>query len=130
MIKRILKWKALTQAYHPGLKETLFQHYYGAQFIAMAGRLIKQRDDDSNTSMVFDPERQSSIGTSCQNACAGSRPMDDARLEWCCVETIRNPLRAIHRGTIRKSSFLFQFRASYYSGTTKSFQIMTDVLLI
>ena len=29
-----------------------------------------------------------------------------------------------------KSSFLFQFRASYYSGTTKSFQIMTDVLLI
>ena len=63
MIKENLKWKALTQAFHPGLKETLFQHYYGAQFIAMAGRhLIKQRDDDSNTSMVFDPERQSLIG--------------------------------------------------------------------
>ncbi len=67
MIKKSHKWQPLTQAYNPGLKEVLFQQYYGAQFVAMAGsHLITQRDDDSNTSMVFDPDLQSLKGETLQ----------------------------------------------------------------
>ena len=54
MTDKINDWQLLTTAYHSGLDEVLFQQYFGAQFLAMAGRhLIKQRDDDSNTSMVL-----------------------------------------------------------------------------
>ncbi len=56
-------WNLLTKAYNSDINEILFQQYFGAQFIAMAGRhLIKQRDDDSNTSMVYNSRRQSIIG--------------------------------------------------------------------
>lgn len=56
-------WQLLTTAYNPGLNEILLQQYFGAQFIAITGRhLIKQRDDDSNTSMLYDRENRSLIG--------------------------------------------------------------------
>ena len=56
-------WQLLTTAYNPGLNEILLQQYFGAQFIAITGRhLIKQRDDDSNTSMVYDRVNRSLIG--------------------------------------------------------------------
>lgn len=50
-------WQLLSKPYDSGLGEVLNQHYFGAQLIAMAGRhLIGQRNDDSNTSMVYDPK--------------------------------------------------------------------------
>ncbi len=56
-------WNLLTKAFNSDINEILFQQYFGAQFIAMAGRhLIKQRDDDSNTSMGYNSRRQSIIG--------------------------------------------------------------------
>jgi len=55
MTKQNNDWQMLTMPFNTTLNEVLSQHYFGAQFIAMAGRhLIKQRDDDSNTSMVFE----------------------------------------------------------------------------
>jgi len=63
MTKQDNVWQLVTMPFNPDLNEVLFQLYFGAQFIAMAGRhLIKQRNDDSNTSMVFDSERHFLIG--------------------------------------------------------------------
>ena len=56
-------WKVLSKLFNPGLNEILYQQYFAAQFIAMTGRhLIKQRQDDSNTSMVFNPHTLSLVG--------------------------------------------------------------------
>ncbi len=56
-------WTLLTKTFNSEMREILLQQYFGAQLIAMAGRhLIQQRDDDSNTSMVFNTLRQSLIG--------------------------------------------------------------------
>jgi len=60
---KINDWQKLTKDYTHGLNEVLYQQYFGAQFIAMAGRhLVKQRDDDSNTSMNYDPKGPYLVG--------------------------------------------------------------------
>ncbi len=56
-------WQSLKIPYSPELQETLLQQYHAAQFLAIAGHhLIPQRKDDSNTSMVYLPEKESLVG--------------------------------------------------------------------
>ena len=50
------------------MKEILYQQYFGAQFIALAGRFLnQQRADDSNTTMTFDSRQQRLVGETFQD---------------------------------------------------------------
>ena len=56
-------WQLLSHPFNQELKEVMMQQYFAAQYIAMAGRyLVPQREDDSNTSMIYDRTRQQMIG--------------------------------------------------------------------
>ena len=67
MKPNIKPWQLLSISYNDKLQDTLLQQYHAAQFLAIAGRyLIPQQADDSNTSLVFLPEKQELAGQELQ----------------------------------------------------------------
>lgn len=98
-------WNLLTKAFNSEINEILFQQYFGAQFIAMAGRhLIDQRDDDSNTSMGYDSLKQSLIGEALPGNIRTALNLSDLSITLLHEDSVIEPIISLP-GLDRNSAF-------------------------